>query len=253
MLKGYFIVALAVVDLAACTGAEQDAAKTWRGLSVEPERRCSPYDRSDYRYPQSVERHIALQLGGWWSPYDLIRFNSLKESDIEHIVSLSEAHDSGMCSRNRATREQFAADMLNLTLARPALNRWQKHAKDAADWLPEYNRCWFAWRVIMVRQKYGLTIDRREAAALERVLAECEFGQRGLTQFPANFPREANRVGLRERRSELGDDALRQYDDNGNGRITCAEARRHGIAPARYGHPAYPYMSDGDGDGVVCD
>ena len=27
------------------------------------------------------------------------------------------------------------------------------------------------------------------------------------------------------------DDALARYDDNRNGRITCKEARRHGIAP----------------------
>ena len=26
-------------------------------------------------------------------------------------------------------------------------------------------------------------------------------------------------------------EALNQYDDNGNGRITCAEAQSHGIAP----------------------
>ena len=36
-----------------------------------------------------------------------------------------------------------------------------------------------------------------------------------------------------------------------NGRITCKEARRHGIAPVPRGHPAYPFMRDGDGDGVV--
>ncbi len=43
------------------------------------------------------------------------------------------------------------------------------------------------------------------------------------------------------------------YDDNNNGRITCAEARRHNIAPVRRDHPAYPYMRDPDGDGVVCE
>ena len=46
--------------------------------------------------------------------------------------------------------------------------------------------------------------------------------------------------------------ALR-WDDNGNGRISCAEARRHGIAPVRRGHPAYRYMNDPNGDGVVCE
>ena len=48
-------------------------------------------------------------------------------------------------------------------------------------------------------------------------------------------------------------DALGRWDDNRNGRITCAEACRHGIAPVWRGHPAYPYMRDGDGDGVVCE
>ncbi len=47
--------------------------------------------------------------------------------------------------------------------------------------------------------------------------------------------------------------ALRQYDDNGNGRITCAEAEAHGITPVSREHPAYPYMTDRDGDGVVCE
>ena len=43
------------------------------------------------------------------------------------------------------------------------------------------------------------------------------------------------------------------WDDNGNGRISCAEAQRHGIAPVRRNHPAYRFMRDADGDGVVCE
>ena len=46
--------------------------------------------------------------------------------------------------------------------------------------------------------------------------------------------------------------ALARWDDDGNGRITCAEARRHGIAPVRRGHPAYPFMLDANDDGIVC-
>ena len=43
------------------------------------------------------------------------------------------------------------------------------------------------------------------------------------------------------------------YDSNGNGRITCAEAREHGIAPVPREHPAYQYMNDRDKDGIVCE
>ena len=38
-----------------------------------------------------------------------------------------------------------------------------------------------------------------------------------------------------------------------SGSITCAEARRHGIAPVPRSHPTYRYMRDADGDGVVCE
>ena len=65
-------------------------------------------------------------------------------------------------------------DLDNLTLATPRLNRHEKVARDAAEWLPERNRCWCATTIIAVRREYGLTIDRRESAALDAVLAGCE-------------------------------------------------------------------------------
>ena len=34
---------------------------------------------------------------------------------------------------------------------------------------------------------------------------------------------------------------------------SAADARRHAIAPVPRSHPAYRYMRDGDGDGVVCE
>ena len=48
-------------------------------------------------------------------------------------------------------------------------------------------------------------------------------------------------------------DPLARYDDNGNGSISCAEARAHGIAPVKSDHMAYAFMHDADGDGVVCE
>ena len=53
--------------------------------------------------------------------------------------------------------------------------------------------------------------------------------------------------------SLMDENPLDLWDDNGNGRITCAEARRHGIAPVPRDHPAYVYMRDSDGDGWVCE
>ena len=53
------------------------------------------------------------------------------------------------------------------------MNRNHKGAKDAAEWQPEANQCWFAQTVVAVRRAYRLTIDRREADALDGILVGC--------------------------------------------------------------------------------
>ena len=70
-------------------------------------------------------------------------------------------------------KETFSADLLNLTLASPQLNRFEKIAFDVAEWQPEQNVCWFAQRTVEVRRKYGLTIDQREANAVDEILRGC--------------------------------------------------------------------------------
>ena len=221
-------------------------AGTWSGLEVAPENRCAPYDADDYRYSQSVEQLIVGDMGGIiYGPYTGTWFASTSETDIEHIVARSEAHDSGLCAADAATRRRFASDILNLTLASPSVNRSQKSGKDAAEWLPDLNRCWFASRVVEVRLKYALTVDERERDAIEGILSGCSS--------TAMFVDTSGQVATATPVPGAEGGALELYDDNGNGRITCAEARRHGIAPVSRGHPAYPYMDDRDGDGVVCE
>ncbi len=142
-------------------------------LRVAPEHRCAPYDRDDYPYRQSVEDRIISSLGGIYGPYTGRRFADKYSTDIEHMIAVSEAHDSGLCRADTATRRRFSEDLMNLTLASPEVNRRAKRHYDAAEWLPDKNRCWFAGRVIAVRKKYRLTIDTRERQALERVLRQC--------------------------------------------------------------------------------
>ena len=71
------------------------AAETYRGIDVAPEHRCAPYDRGDYRYSQSLERRIVASIGKVYGPYTGMCFRSMAETDIEHMVATSEAHDSG--------------------------------------------------------------------------------------------------------------------------------------------------------------
>ncbi|MCY4172181.1 MAG: DUF1524 domain-containing protein, partial [Bacteroidetes bacterium] len=153
--------------------AQNSVLNDLNSLTVESENRCSDYERSHYSYPQSVEPLIVDAQGGMFSPYDYTCFSALTESDIEHITATSEAHDSGMCGRSRDDKRNFARDLLNLTLATPSLNRHQKGAKDAADWVPEKNKCWFAATIIATKKKYSLSVDQKEKTALQQIITDC--------------------------------------------------------------------------------
>ena len=149
-------------------------------------------------------------------------------------------HDLALApGRLAATRRRFASDILNLTLASPSVNRSQKSGKDAAEWLPDLNRCWFASRVVEVRLKYALTVDERERDAIEGILSGCS----STAMIVDTSGQAATATPVPAAGAEGG--ALELYDDNGNGRITCAEARQHGIAPVSRGHPAGSVKSQG--------
>ena len=155
------------------TPSSTSSSTVWRGIVIAEEQRCSPFTQEDYSYSQSVEDDIIARLGGIYSPYTAECFGSKTLTDIEHMVARSEAHASGLCAADDGIRSSFGRDLDNLTLASPSVNRYQKGAKDATDWLPTNNRCWFAATIVKVRLKYGLTIDSLEAAALDEVLTNC--------------------------------------------------------------------------------
>ncbi len=239
LLAAYAISALPV-------GSDSTHAELkYRGVKIAPEHRCAPYDRDDYPYPQSIRLELIESLGGLiYGPYSGTCFHSRHEVDIEHVISLSEAHDSGLCAMGPDAKKQFASDLLNLTLASPKINRYQKSSKDLSEWLPAMNACWYAERTLQVRRKYGLTIDYNEADAIERKLSTCASTSMVVQCKTRTAPRP---------KTDPNNAVLAKYDDDGNGRITCREAIRHDIAPVDKSHPAYEFMQDGDGDGTVCE
>ena len=154
-------------------------ADTWRGLRVCSERPRAGYLRADFGTGHSrLEDDIIAALpstmkanGQVYTPYSCIAFDITSSgtaaTDIEHIVALAEAHDSGIADDRRRA---FAADLDNLTIADPTVNRSQKGARDAAEWMPDRHQAWFAQRVIEVKLEYGLTVDPAERDALEALL-----------------------------------------------------------------------------------
>ena len=108
----------------------------------------------------------------------------------------------------------------------------------------------------IIRQGYGHAYTRfpfRHLDSFRGLEREAREARRGLWGATPAAGRVASAASSTRSASSGGPAALARWDDNGNGRITCAEARRHGIAPVPRGHPAYAHMRDGDGDGVVCE
>ena len=147
-----------------------NAADTWHGLMVADESPCPDYNRKR-DYVDTEQAVVARQ--GPRSLYTGRKFDDLRDSQVDHIVAIREADESGLCRADRLKRHRFAYDLDNLTLASGKVNR-QKGKRDAAEWLPPMNQCWFAERVIAIKLKYGLTVDRVEMQALDGVLAGCE-------------------------------------------------------------------------------
>ena len=149
---------------------------TWMGLPVCEEVARVGYDRDAFGSAySSLEDEIIDGLpqsgGKVYTPYTCTPFAILADgtaaTDIEHIVALAEAYDSGLAESQFRT---FSGDIDNLTIADPTVNRSQKADRDAGEWGPPRNSGWFAARVVAVKQKYGLSVNPAERDALQAML-----------------------------------------------------------------------------------
>ena len=93
---------------------------------------------------------------------------------IDHVVALSNAWQTGAFKLSIETRTQFANDPLNLLAVDGSLNE-QKGDGDAATWLPPLKsyRCKYVARQIAVKAKYGLWVTPPEKSTMKSILAKC--------------------------------------------------------------------------------
>ena len=93
---------------------------------------------------------------------------------IDHIVALSNAWQTGAFQKSLSERTQLANDPLNLLAVKGALNS-QKGDGDAATWLPPLKsfRCEYVARQIAVKKRYGLWVTPPEKEAMVRILKSC--------------------------------------------------------------------------------
>lgn len=125
-------------------------------------------------------RDCVVESGTLIDPYSGMTINFLKgnktsmEVQIDHVVSLSNAWQTGAFKLTLAKRTEFANDPDNLLAVQGRLNS-QKGDGDAATWLPPLKsyRCAYVSKQISVKAKYGLWVTAPEKAAMKTILGKC--------------------------------------------------------------------------------
>ncbi|WP_405467579.1 HNH endonuclease family protein [Streptomyces canus] len=118
-----------------------------------------------------------LTGGSWYSPYDDTYFTAARALDIDHLVPLAEAWDSGASTWTAKERETYANDLDDprALIAVSATSNRSKADQDPATWTPPSDgyRCTYATDWITIKTRWSLTIDQAEQTALTDILDGC--------------------------------------------------------------------------------
>lgn len=125
----------------------------------------------------TVGSGCSLTGGRWYSYYDNAYWTLPADLDIDHMVPLAEAWDSGARSWTTARRQLYAND---LTDARPLVAvtdnvNQSKSDQDPAEWMPPYASatCRYVQEWVATKTRWRLTVDTAEKSALTSLAASC--------------------------------------------------------------------------------
>lgn len=185
-------------------------------------------------------RGCDVQVGKWRSYYDGVVTRDSTDFDIDHLVALAEAWDSGAKRWTANTRQRFANDLgdrRSLVAVSASSNR-SKSDGDPAGWLPRLAKCRYITEWVAVKIRWRLKVDGTEKRALANRAAGCD-----------NVLIRINRAVVR-----IGTTSGGGGDGTDPRFSTCGEAIAHGYGPYyRNRDTEYGWYTDADSDGVVCE
>jgi hypothetical protein len=127
--------------------------------------------------PPTIGTGCSLTGGTWFSAYDGVIVSSPTGIQIDHVVALAEAWDSGASGWTPERRRDFANDLGVpwALIAVSSSSNQSKSDKDPADWLPpdSADECPFISAWIAQKVRWDLTLDPREHDALAGDVADC--------------------------------------------------------------------------------
>lgn len=126
--------------------------------------------------PPEVSPPCTLTGGSWHSYYDDITVEQASGLDVDHMVPLAEAWDSGAHAWTAAQRQAYANDLSDPShlAAVTARSNRQKADQDPSTWLPiEPVRCRYIGEWTAIKLRWELTVDTAEKDTLASLAAEC--------------------------------------------------------------------------------
>lgn len=121
-------------------------------------------------------KNCTVLSGTWFSLYDGKTTYNPRNLDVDHVVALKEAWDSGAYAWSQTRRRAFANDLSDpdsLVAVSSTSNR-AKSDKDPAQWLPRSeDRCRYVYSWVGVKLRWDLSVDPKELAVLRRLAENC--------------------------------------------------------------------------------
>ena len=185
--------------------------------------------------------------GEWRDPYTGIHEDDPRVLDVDHLVPLENAHDSGGWGWLSAKRREYANwldDPDHLTAVTMDANR-TKGEKGPEEWRPPDEGYWCRYAVdwTEIKERWGLTMTEPEAEAIVKMLGTCENPVKVSTEtgetvpVPTPVPYEGPVYGSCEEAAEAGEERVLGSRGGGEG----------------FPEETVPSARDGDRDGVVCE
>ncbi|MGI5260880.1 HNH endonuclease family protein [Streptomyces angustmyceticus] len=170
------------------TGYEREKFHLWIDADHD---RCDT--RKEVLLAEAVKKpregkNCRLTGGTWRSYYDDKTVTDARKLDIDHVVPLAEAWDSGASKWSTKRREQYANDLgaeRSLVAVSLGPNR-TKGDQDPAEWMPPAKdaTCTYATDWISTKLRWKLTADHAEIKALRTVAADCKEAAVTFTPAP---------------------------------------------------------------------
>jgi len=131
----------------------------------------------DAKVKPTIGKSCALDGGKWISVYDNTEILKAGSLDVDHMVPLAEAWDSGASAWTPEKRQAYANDLsdpIHLISVSATSNR-SKSDQDPAEWLPVFKNyhCTYLTNWIQIKIRWSLTVDTAELKALKDNTAHC--------------------------------------------------------------------------------